>query len=252
MKLPNSFTKVVGLVALLQYSTSGFAQLSIAPRLGLQIAHLNLSASSPTVSSRLGMSAGVTANIRLGRCSLQPALVYVQRGAKVADKGGWVSIYTSNGYSTTRYRTSTADYRLDYLEIPFNLVYTAEDEETGNGFQTLIGPYIAFGVEGSVDVKTEDRNLKDGPVIETKTEKQDILYANNITQGMASGQYLRALDAGGQIGLGYRYSRLQLQALYQLGLVSTRPTVMGKKAGSENFHRVIQVNLNYFLNSPRD
>lgn len=239
-------------MSFLFYSTSGFAQLSIAPRLGLQIANLNLSAGSLSVSSRIGMSAGVTANIRLGRCSLQPALVYVQRGAKVADKGDWVSLYNNNGNSITRWRTTTADYQLSYLEIPFNLVYTGEDEETGNGFQTLIGPYIAFGMDGTVTVKTEDSDMMNGPVIETKTASQSIDYTNNITSGMGSGEYLRALDAGGQIGLGYRYGHFQLQALYQLGMVSTRPNVMGNKVGSENFHRVIQVNLNYFLSNPRD
>ena len=248
MKSTELSRKFLLVVTLLTNTIVGFAQVSIAPRVGLQVARINSSFGGNT-SSRLGMSIGATLNVKLGRCSLQPALVYVQRGALLTARNIY-SVNASDPYQVfAEYATTVNRYKLNYLELPVNLVYNAAGEEGGNGFQTVLGVYAALGVSGTNDGTVEYRQQQNSPAPPTRTVRLDkkIDFINDLSAATYVGQYVRSTDFGGQVGIGYLYRSLQLQALYQLGFTPLEPKVNGRQASSQSQHRVVQVTLNYFL-----
>ena len=252
MKSSVSLFKSLLLIAFLTDAAAGIAQVSFAPRVGLQIARVN-SSSSLDIGSRFGVSAGATMDIRLGRCSLQPALAYVQRGAVLKSKEVAYENTSRPNSTYIEYAKVESLYKLDYLELPVTVVYTASDQVAGNGFQAAIGLYAAVGIRGTNIRKTEYRAKQRSNDAPTRTESSSgpISFTNDITSFTASGHYVRNTDFGGQIGLGYRYHNAQLQALYQIGLTPLEPTIGGRRLSRENQHRIIQLTLNYFLPSKK-
>ncbi|ALD20190.1 hypothetical protein AM218_01765 [Hymenobacter sp. DG25A] len=139
----------------------------------------------------MGPQVGVTLNAQFGNFSVQPSLLFSQKGFKIdyseSDRGYTFHVETSS--------------RLNYLELPINFVYTVGGEE---GFQVFAGPYAAFGISGKYNYKA---TLTGNGTDESQSNEADIHYSNKIKNN--DNVYYRALDAGLNAGIGYKVGPVQ-------------------------------------------
>lgn len=112
------------------------------------IVNANYSATSEgmtiSASSKLGLTFGVMAKLPLtASLSFQPAMNYVQKGAKI-DLGG-----------------ESASIRLNYLEMPLNLVFNSPENESGQFFFGL-GPSLSYGISGKMKAAGQEEKVHFG------------------------------------------------------------------------------------------
>ncbi|MDB5269368.1 MAG: hypothetical protein JWP58_2408 [Hymenobacter sp.] len=154
---------------------------------------------SATKSAIHAWQAGAVLEVAFRHFSLQPALIFSQKGEQL-------STYTVTYYS--RYsrgigsEETCATSRPNWLEVPVNVVYTL------HGFQVFAGPYVALAVGG----RKRGTSLSTSPY--AKYGPSD--FDEKIAFGSKSAN--RRLDAGINFGLGYQRGPLQLQLGYGLGL----------------------------------
>ena len=157
-------------------------------------------------SYRSGFEAGVVAQVGVGtHWALQPALLY----ARKAPGYGTSSYYQPNNYGY--YQEYTLG--LNYLTLPLNLLYS--QRASGQGGQVFLGPYVGWLLGGTYRVRTNTGSGQPtlgGPAFDGTVKPGDT-YATS-----GSDYYLRRLDAGLQVGVGYGFDALQLQASFSLGL----------------------------------
>jgi hypothetical protein len=143
----------------------------------------------------LGFHGGINIQIPLApEFYFQPGLMYSSKGSK----------YTSSSLTSTT--------RLNYIEVPLNMVYKAS---LGKGFFMLgFGPYVSYGISGNV--KTEGGSL---------TLNRDIEFKSVVEAGdNILVPYYKAFDAGANIFVGYEMaSGLFLQLDTELGLLNINP-----------------------------
>jgi hypothetical protein len=146
-----------------------------------------------------GFNVGINAEIPVGTdFYFQPGLLYTIKGAKSKDV---VLGQTING-----------KIKIGYIELPLNLIYKPM---LGNGHMLLgFGPYIALGVNGKATYEGGGIN-----------ESSDIKFKNTVTPGDPDNIfYLRPLDAGANLLVGYEFSsKLSFQLNTQLGLTKINP-----------------------------
>jgi len=107
---------------------------------------------------------------------------------------------------------STSTTKINYLEMPLNMVYRAA---LGNGFVMLgFGPYLAYGISGNV--KTTGSSI---------TLDQKIKFKSTVGAGDdLSVPYYKAFDAGGNIFIGYEMaSGIFMQLDTQFGMLNISP-----------------------------
>jgi hypothetical protein len=143
----------------------------------------------------VGFHAGVNAQIPIvPSFYFQPGLLFSTKGAKNTEG------------------VITATNRLSYVELPLNLVYKGA---LGNGYVMVgFGPYVGYGITGK-------------STIEGGSEKyeSDVVFTNVVEAGDPLGTtYFRALDAGGNIFVGYEMaSGIFLQLNTQFGMININP-----------------------------
>jgi len=139
--------------------------------------------------------AGVNIQLPLApQIYFQPGLLYSVKGAKKS------------------YGSLLGTYKLSYIELPLNVVYKAM---LGNGYFNLgFGPYVAYGIGGKA-------TLESG----STTYDKNIVFKNVVKTGDdLSVPYFKALDAGGNIFIGYELAGgLFLQLDAQLGMLKINP-----------------------------
>jgi hypothetical protein len=139
--------------------------------------------------------AGVNIQLPLApQIYFQPGLMYAVKGAK-------------NSYGSL-----LGTFKLSYIELPLNVVYKAA---LGNGYFNLgFGPYIAYGIGGKATIESSTASIK-----------KDVIFKNVVETGDdLSTPYFKALDAGGNIFIGFEMAAgifLQLDA--QLGMLKINP-----------------------------
>jgi hypothetical protein len=159
---------------------------------------------SASKSAIYAWQAGVVAAIGFGKISLQPALLFSQKG----EKQRLISDLKSNNYYYYNYTEETVTSRSNWLELPLNVVYTRHGD---HGWQVLAGPYVALALGGRQTGTTYNSSSgARGPY--TDPIDQKILYGSQYNN--------RRFDAGLNAGLGYRQGPWQVQATYSLGLVN--------------------------------
>lgn len=132
----------------------------------------------------------------------QPGLMFSTKGAK-------------NEYSILGVM-STSTTKLSYIELPLNFVYKAQ---VGSGYIMLgFGPYIAYGIGGKHIYEVGSAT------VETK-----IKFENEVSLlEMATGNYFKPFDAGGNILFGYEMAAgLFIQLNAQLGMLNIKPKDKG-------------------------
>lgn len=138
--------------------------------------------------------AGAVFEVKFDKFALQPAVVFSQKGERAA------TLLIFDGFvRTVNERASTV--RTNWLELPLNMVYTLHGD---HGLQLFAGPYVALAVGGH----------------QTTSSKYNYISTNDIDTQLfyGPGTYNRRLDAGFNIGVGYRQGPLQVQLGYGLGL----------------------------------
>jgi hypothetical protein len=147
----------------------------------------------------IGYHAGVNVQIPIApQFYFQPGLMFTIKGAK-----------NSNTLMGTTYTSTT---KLNYIELPLNLVYKAQ---LGGGYFMLgFGPYVGYGFGGKVVTEggsvSNDRKIKFKNVVETGDDPTI--------------PYFKALDVGGNIFAGYEMAGgIFLQLDTQLGMINISP-----------------------------
>jgi len=244
---------------LLLTASASQAQTSISfgPRLGANLTTFSYSGNSTGLDAtnhQLGVQVGGTLNLSFGNVAFQPSLLFSQKGAEL--KG---SLQVPFGVSTTNL-SATIKPRLNYLELPLNVVYTTGGD---HGFQLFAGPYVAVGVGGGGSYKVSINS--DNPDITTQLPNGEypgslsVEYGDrqNDNSSAGSGNSLgaptitftaRRFDAGLNAGVGYRVGPVQAQLGYGLGLVNFVPNDSdGNDTGSKAYHRGFQLAATYFF-----
>jgi len=191
-------TKLVNSIFLLLFATLISAQISVGVQGGVNFQNLNgKSADGDALENTMipGFNAGLNIQIPVApEFYFQPGILYSTKGAQ---------------HQGTLLTTTT---KLSYIELPLNFVYKGS---LGSGFVLLgVGPYVAYGINGKVITEGGSVSL-DSPV----------KFQNNVELGDSPlVPYYKALDAGGNIFIGYELAGgifAQLNA--QLGMLDIHP-----------------------------
>jgi hypothetical protein len=139
----------------------------------------------------LGYHAGVNALI-----GIAPE-IYFQPGLLFSTKGG-----------TVKQTTADVKFRLNYIELPLNVLYRGQ---IGEGFVLLgLGPYLGYAISGKAITGDIKRNIQ---------------FQSSIGSGDSNqSYYFRGFDSGANIFAGYEMaSGIFLQLNTQLGLLKINP-----------------------------
>jgi len=198
-----------------------------------------------------GLQIGATMNMPFGKVAFQPSLIYTQKGAEL----NGAAQDMGSGFNTVI--TLSAKPKLNYLELPLNVVYTSGEEE---GFQLFAGPYVAMGVGGSgsynVNIVSSDPDAADfvgdhkgNLKIEygdTQNDNESVNNSNTLTPDLT--MTFKRLDFGLNGGIGYRVGPVQAQAGYGLGLVNFIPKSSdGTETTTKGYNRGFYLNATYFF-----
>lgn len=191
-------TKLVYSIFLLLFATLASAQISVGVQGGVNFQNLNgKSANGDALENTMipGFNAGINIQIPVApEFYFQPGILYSTKGAQ---------------HQGTLLTTTT---KLSYIELPLNFVYKGS---LGSGFVLLgVGPYVAYGINGKVITEGGSISLDTPVKFQNKVELGDSPLV----------PYYKALDAGGNIFIGYELAGgifAQLNA--QLGMLDIHP-----------------------------
>ncbi|SNC62855.1 Outer membrane protein beta-barrel domain-containing protein [Hymenobacter gelipurpurascens] len=184
--------------------------------------------------------------------ALQISALYAQKGFQLQE------IYQPAGRPTGTSYQIKETYRLNYLTLPVNVVYT--QHATGQGFQVFAGGYMCLLLNGKWEY--DDRLLEPQPngdvygAVSLSHEKEVRPSQKQppvVATGLDNYIYSRRVDAGVQAGLGYCYSHILLQGTYSLGFVNLAPTsftgtlVYGPSSPKSYANRGMQLSVSYLL-----
>ncbi len=163
--------------------------------------------------------AGVVLEASRGNFSLQPGLIFTQKGEQTTN-----AFYASGFTGSNESQTNTTT-RYNWLEIPLNVVYTLHGD---HGLQVFAGPYVALGLggrqRGSSTLATYYGPATDPvPGLERPIDDERVSYGNGTNN--------RRLDVGVNFGVGYRQGPVQVQLGYGLGLRNLHQPAQTSTAG---------------------
>lgn len=250
---------LAGGLLLLASAAQAQATFALGPRLGLNVssAPFKDDERSYATSSRLGVEAGLAADIRFGHFALQPALLYSQKGFTINDT--YTSNFSSSSYTETTRTTLDEQYRLNYVTIPLHFSYALHAD--GMGLQLFAGPYFGLLLGGDYRYNNSQESKSQNVVVRsaTSTGSGTVVGGDFYSPSPSNTKfYSRSKDAGLQFGLGYRKSNFWLQAGYSLGLRNlgadyqfNSPTSGTRiEPGPSYYNRAFQVSLSY-LTGPK-
>ncbi|RPD50149.1 PorT family protein [Hymenobacter sediminis] len=238
------YTPILSAALLLAGAHVAQAQVSIAPRIGLNASSIKFDVEGENPDSKLlyAPQAGVTLNAQFGNLSLQPSLLFSQKGGKFVEKGE-ESITDDDGKTYKIKGEEKLTFRLSYLEVPVNLVYNTSGEE--GGFQVFAGPYIGVGLSGKY--KAENEVSVNGEVVEelSGSDEDDIEFVGEGTD--ENNAELRRIDWGLNAGVGYKSGPFQAQIGYGLGLGNLVPKYDNSDSNDKLHNRGVHFSVAYFF-----
>lgn len=190
---------------------------------------------------RTGLNLGVIADLQLGpksRFFFQPAVILSQKGREYSFAQDSTVSFTRipplpDSIVETYYSETRKQY-LNYIDIPFNLVYKLKLGKTSS-FILGGGPYISFFYNGSI--KTDKYVVG----VSYKAEEEQMMVGNG------DGKH-RLLDWGFNGLAGFEFGRVFLTANYGRGMSNFYTPVNYNAA--EYKHEVMGVRLGIFLGQP--
>ena len=163
--------------------------------------------------------------------SIRPELLFSSKGYSIDIEKIYEDV-KPKGYWRTTY---------NYLEIPINVAYKIND------LQIFAGPYIAFGLGGREKRKIEF----DGETLEEKTKLKPKFGKLNDDDFEDESEddydYFKAFDFGLNLGVGYAFGPISVNAAYSLGLGNVITKYEGDEdTDKEKFsNRVFSLSLAY-------
>ena len=208
----------LGFVLAAACSTAAFAQVRIAPKVGLNIATVSITGdNAPSPSSRVGFQVGATLDLPAGKLfSVQPSLLYTTKGY-IVSQGGSDGTLTSN-----------------YVELPVNLVLGIP---LSDNFKILgqLGPYVALCTGGKAKVSGSVGGVS---LDETR----------DLKVGTGSDSDIKAVDFGLNGGVGFEVSNIQAMVSYGVGLTNVSPnSTSSGSSDAKVYNRTFQITLGYFF-----
>lgn len=197
--MKRKFLALSAVLALMAGAAHAQSKTTFGVRAGVNFQNLNgkdFSGDKLDNKIKTGFHVGVNAEIPVAdEFFVQPGVLFSTKGAKAKEGDGKINI--------------------SYIEVPVNFVYKPE---LGDGKLILgVGPYIGIGVGGKVKGEGSD---------------EDIKFKSNVKAGDAEAFYLKRIDAGGNLLVGYEFSnKLSFQLNAQLGLTDINPKFEGESAG---------------------
>jgi hypothetical protein len=230
------FTGLLGLATVTLAAPAAEAQISFGPRIGANFADFSYyteSSDVPNSQMRLGAQAGVAANIGFGNLAFQPALLYSQKGYRVDLEDSRLN----------RFSTYQEELRLNYLEVPLNVVYNSGET---SGLQVFAGPYFGLALSGK---KKEEGKVTTGNINASFEGKYDIEFADQAGTDNTK-LYYRRLDLGATFGVGYKAGPMQAQLGYGIGISNLIPNDRNNDEPRDKIrNRNLQLGLTYFFGS---
>ncbi|MBX0291025.1 PorT family protein [Hymenobacter sp. HSC-4F20] len=221
------------------------AQVTLGPRLGANASTLSfdIDGESPDAKYIVGPQAGVTLNAQFGNLSVQPSILFSSKGAKFDESSD--ETYTLGGDTYRQQVKQEATIRLNYIEVPVNLVFNTSGEE--GGFQVFAGPYIGIGLKGSYKTEGSYSVSVNGQVEESfsGSEEEDIKFVGKGTDG--DEPEFRRIDVGLNAGVGYKAGPFQAQLGYGLGLGNLVPKYEDDDSDDKLHNRGVQLSVSYFF-----
>jgi len=168
------------------------------------------------VEARAGFQGGLVGELELGRhFAVQPGILYAQQGYVASVKNGDA--------------VREADYLLNYLQVPLNLLAKMTIGRSGNIF-FQVGPYVGYALSGKLKLEARE----DGKVVETQ---DGIVHFKDH-----DGDTMKRLDYGLGFGLGFQARAVQFDIEYRMGLQSLSNT-----SGVDMKNNGIAIKLSYFI-----
>jgi hypothetical protein len=216
--------KIMILAAGFALAAPAFAQVTISPELGINLANIHQRTytansggtfSPSTVNENGGLKIGVRAGANVDfwiadRISIQPGLFYSIKGAKFGSEPA---------VSNKMVATGDNNITLHYAEIPLNVQYYFNDPGEGRFFVGL-GGYAGIAFSGRNRYSGEFKTIPGMPnEAPTQLGVRDYKFGND-----APSNDIRRFDFGAGANLGY-LTRMGLyaRAQYQLGLSNMVP-----------------------------
>lgn len=228
------YLPLLAAAAVLGTTSLAQAQVTIGPRIGLNLANFAYGDDIDIDTKLLpAPQLGVGLNVAFGNLAFQPALLFSQKGYRINEE-------ETNGNFKQQIEVTS---RLNYLELPLNLVYTTGGTE---GFQVFAGPYVGIGLGGKERAKY---SYSDPRGSGSDSESANVRFANE-EKANSDEIYYRQPDLGLNGGIGYKTGPLQVQLGYSLGLSNLIPENSNPvlpDASAKN--RVIQLSMNYFFST---
>lgn len=178
--------KLLFTMTLLALTINANAQTKFGAKAGLNVS--NLSGDSQNTDAKIGFHVGGYANIKFAeKFAFQPELLYSTQGAKESGE-----IYVNEQIGTVN---ADVKYKLDYINVPLMFKFYPTQ-----GFNIEAGPQVGFLVSSKLNVETTALGQK-------------------IDQDVDMKDYLKSIDFGLNIGVGYEFSNgLNAGARYNFGL----------------------------------
>lgn len=225
-----TFSLLTSALSMLATVAQAQTTFSIGPQVGLNVSNAQYTRDDfYHTRARAGFEVGVLGSLHIGRVTLQPALLFSQKGYHL----------TSGDNPNISTGQHDDHFRLNYLTLPAKVLFTPRQD--GQGFQFLVGAYLSMLVGGHYE-----RNYTFNATT-TLTEGRIIPNQSPLSYEEYSSQ---RVDYGLLAGLGYRYKRVQLQVNYSWGLESLAVDYIyrGQSLDNPNYtNRALQASLAYLL-----
>jgi hypothetical protein len=156
-------------ITIFAFNVATQAQMRFGIKGGLNLANVSISPAQTGFEPKsiISFHAGLVLDASLSESiSIQPALLFSQKGYGVSGSSGGVTI---DGKAT-----------LNYLEIPINVLYHATDALTFGA-----GPYLGYALSGnaSTTVTSAGKSQTDSKSLDFDKDVKRIDYGLNITAG---------------------------------------------------------------------
>jgi hypothetical protein len=224
------------LVFLCLFSAQSFAQAKFGVKVGVNSTRIGVNyndsddekAYKDALKSKLGLTLGLAAEFGFSDAlSLQSGLMLANKGYKLEMEEDGESI---------KAKTS-----VNYLEIPLNLAYNM------GGFQVHAGPYLGFGLFGKS--KTEYNFGGESESDEEKFKFKNSVKESDFDDLKEDEDFMRRLDYGLNLGVGYRVGPALINATYAWGLANTIPKYEGEDDDDEKLtNKGVSLGVTFFFN----
>ncbi len=218
------FASIAFIVLLTTMSNPGFGQAGLSVGSNLSSARNSESDTDPVIRPRAGIFFELPIS---GRFTLRPSILYSSKGYFFERKSNGRKFFENN-------------IRVDYLEIPVNVMVSVGDIFGGN-LSISAGPYFAYGFGGQFKSKLFSGS-REVPI------DGNIIYEKKITlQQATDGQrlYYKRVDLGLSIGLHYGFEHLSFHLQYGEGLRSFVPEPLDFDSDSKLYFRTLSLSVGY-------